>query len=300
MKYAWIASHLELFDLQPMCHVLSIRKSSFFSWCETDHLAKEKTRHEDYQLIENAFFDLKENAGTRAIKGYLLHEKDVQISRRKIGKILSILGLKVKTQKRFKKQSTTPINDPRIMPNMLNRHFNVSYPNQVWVGDITEIKTQQGKLYLATYIDLYSRRVVGFATAPHMRSELTELALQRALWGRKPPKGLMVHTDQGSQFTSDGYRKLLEAWDLKQSMSRRGNCWDNAVIESFFKTFKVETIYQHSQLIGILEMKWVVDEFIGHYNHDRPHSFNDYLSPVKFEKVRLDQIAEIENNLGTK
>ncbi len=283
-----------------MCRVLSVKKSSYFSRTQIDHSQKEQDAHEEYQLIETAFFNLNENAGTRGIKGYLLHENEVRISRRKIGKILSILGLKVKTQKKFKKQSTAAVNDPRIMPNVLNRNFEVSYPNQAWVGDITEIKTRQGKLYLAAFIDLYSRRVVGFATAPHMRSELTELALQRALWSRKPPKGLMVHTDQGSQFVSDNYRKLLKAWGLKQSMSRRGNCWDNAVIESFFKTFKVETIYQHSQLIEMLEMKWVVDEFIGHYNHDRPHSFNEYLSPVKFEKIRLEQVIEIENNLGTK
>jgi putative transposase len=186
------------------------------------------------------------------------------------------------------------------MPNILNRNFAVSYPDQVWVGDITEIKTRQGKLYLAAYIDLYSRRAVGFATAPHMLSELTELALQRALWSRKPPKGLLVHTDQGSQFVSDAYRKLLKTWDLKQSMSRRGNCWDNAVIESFFKTFKVETIYQHSKFIEMLEMKWLVDEFMGHYNYDRPHSFNEYLSPVKFEQVRIEQINKIEQSLGTK
>ncbi|MBL1260429.1 MAG: IS3 family transposase [Thiotrichaceae bacterium] len=300
MKYAWIASNLDIFDLQPMCRVLSVKKSSYFSWTQIDHLQKEKSAHEDYQLIEKAFFDLKENAGTRGIKGHLLHKNDEQISRRKIGKILATLGLEVKTQKKFKKQSTAAVNDPRIMPNILNRHFEVSYPNQVWVGDITEIKTRQGKLYLAVYVDLYSRRVVGFATAPHMRSELTELALQRALWSRKPPRGLMVHTDQGSQFISNDYRKLLAAWGLKQSMSRRGNCWDNAVIESFFKTLKVETIYQHSRLIEMLEMKWLVDGFIGHYNHDRPHSFNKYLSPVKFEQVRIDQVKEIEKNLGTK
>ena len=283
-----------------MCRVLSVKKSSYFSWTQIDHLQKEQAAHEDYQLIENAFFDLKENAGARGIKGFLLHEKDVRMSRRKIGKIMETLGLEVKTQKKFKKQSTAPINDPRIMPNTLNRNFEVSYPNQVWVGDITEIKTRQGKLYLAAYIDLYSRQVVGFATAPHMRSELVELALQRALWSRKPPNGLMVHTDQGSQFVSDSYRKLLKAWGLKQSMSRRGNCWDNAIIESFFKTFKIETIYQHSQLIEMLEMKWLVDEFIGYYNHDRPHSFNEYLSPVKFEQIRLDQINKIESDLGTK
>jgi len=300
MKYAWITSHLDLFDLQPMCHVLKVNKSSYFSWTELEHLNKEQALNEDYQLVEVAFFYLKENAGTRLIKGYLMHEKNTRMSRRKIGKILTLLGLKAKTQKRFKKSNVAAVNDPKIMPNILDRNFEVSYPNQAWVGDITEIKTRQGKLYLAAYIDLYSRRVVGFATASHMRSELTELALQRALWSRKPPKGLLVHTDQGAQFISDNYRALLKAWSVKQSMSRRANCWDNAVIESFFKSFKTETIYQHTQLLEMLKMKWLVDEFMGYYNHDRPHSFNDYLSPIKFEQVRLDQIIEIENSLGTK
>lgn len=160
------------------------------------------------------------------------------MSRRKIGNIFTQLKLEVKTQKKFKKASTAASNDPKIKFNQLDRNFDVSYPNQAWVGDITEIKTQQGKLYLAAYIDLYSRRVVGYTVATHMRSELTEFALQRALWSRKPPKGLMVHTDQGSQFISDGYRSLLKDWDITQSMSRRGNCLDNAVIESFLKPLK--------------------------------------------------------------
>lgn len=300
MKYAWITSNLEQFDLQLMCNALSIKKSSYFSWVKLDHLTKEKRVCETHQLVESVFYYLNENAGTRAIKGNLFHEKNIKMSRRKIGHILTRLELKVKTQKKFKKASTAASSDPKIKPNQLDRNFVVSYPNQVWVGDITEIKTRQGKLYLAAYIDLYSRRVVGFAVASHMRSELTELALQRALWSRKPPKGLMVHTDQGSQFISDDYRSLLKAWHLNQSMSRRGNCWDNAVIESFFKTFKTETIYQHDKLMNKLEMKWLVDEFIGHYNYYRPHSFNHYLPPVKFEKVRLDQINKIDANLGTK
>ncbi|MBL1275171.1 MAG: hypothetical protein COB30_003710, partial [Ectothiorhodospiraceae bacterium] len=136
--------------------MLSVKKSSYFSWTQIDHLQKEKAVHEGYQLIETAFFNLKENAGARGIKGYLLHENDVRISRRKIGNALATLGLTVKTQKKFKKQSTAAVNDPKFMPNSLNRHFEVSYPNQVWVGDITEIKTRQGKLYLAAYVDLYS------------------------------------------------------------------------------------------------------------------------------------------------
>ena len=204
----------------------------------------------------------------------------------------------MRADKLFIRLSHNP-SKPISSQNELDRHFTVSYPNQAWVGDITEIKTSTGKLYLAAYIDLYSRKVVGWAIDKHMRSELVELALKRALWSRKPPKGLMVHTDQGSQFISHNYRILLACWKLKQSMSRRGNCWDT-VIESFFKTLKTEIIYQLPKQVDMNNMCWLVSEFIGHYNHDRPHSTNSYLSPNQFEQIRLDEIDKIEKSLGTK
>jgi len=300
MKYAWMATHLEEFDLSIMCLALNIKKSSYFSWTGIDHEENQRIQHEDCTLVEDAFYHLKENAGTRAIKGYLRHQKSTVFSRRKIGKIMNDLGLIVKTRKKFKKTNTAPASDPKIKPNALDRHFEVSYPNQVWVGDITEIKTAKGKLYLAAYIDLYSRKVVGWAIDTHMRSELVETALKRALWSRKPPKGLMVHTDQGSQFISNNYRILLSSWHIQQSMSRRGNCWDNAVIESFFKTLKTEVVYQLQKQIAPEEMRWLISEPIGYYNHDRPHSTNNYLSPNQFEQVRLDKVATIELSLGTK
>lgn len=300
MKYAWIATHLEQFDLNVMCQILNIKKSSYFSWTAIDQEERQSNQHTQYTLIEDAFYTLKENAGTRGIKGYLFHQKNTTFSRRKIAKIMNDLSLSVKTKKKFKKVSVAAANDPKIKQNALDRHFTVSYPNQVWVGDITEIKTSTGKLYLAAYIDLYSRKVVGWAIDKHMRSELVELALKRALWSRKPPKGLMVHTDQGSQFISHNYRILLASWKLKQSMSRRGNCWDNAVIESFFKTLKTELIYQLPKQVDRNNMCWLVSEFVGHYNHDRPHSTNSYLSPNQFEQIRLDEIDKIEKSLGTK
>ncbi|GKT11846.1 MAG: hypothetical protein ISEC1_P0819 [Thiomicrorhabdus sp.] len=142
--------------------------------------------------------------------------------------------------------------------------------NQVWVGDIAQIKIRQGWSYLATYIDLYSRKVVGWTIETYMRSELVEMALKRALWNRKPPKGLVVHTDQDSQFISRAYRKLLKHWSIKQSMRRRGNCWDNAVIESFFKLLKTEGIYQLTKLISQQQIKWLIVEYMGHYNNVRP------------------------------
>ena len=300
MRYAWIAMHLDMFDLNLMCYVLSIKKSSYFSWTELDHNAKEHAKHDENKLVEDAFYFLNENAGTRGVKGYLYHQKNIIFSRRKIGRIMTDLSLNVKTKKKLKKANTAASNDPKIKNNTLNRHFTVSYPNQVWVGDITEIKTSTGKLYLAAYIDLYSRKVVGWAIDTHMRSELVETALKRALWSRKPPKGTLVHTDQGSQFISNNYRLLLQSWHIKQSMSRRGNCWDNAVIESFFKTLKTETIYQLPKQLGAKQTSWLVSEFMGHYNHDRPHSTNGYLSPNQFEQIRLNEIYKIELCLGTK
>lgn len=129
---------------------------------------------------------------------------------------------------------------------------------------------------------------------------LVEMALKRALWNRKPPKGLMVHTDQGSQFISSAYRKLLKHWSIKQSMSCRGNCWDNAVIESFFKSLKMEEVYQLTTLMSQQKMKRLVAEYMGHYNSIRPHSYNGYIAPAKFEALRLEHLAEVEQSVGRK
>lgn len=209
MKYAWITSYLDIFELNVICSVLNVKKSSYFSWVNIDQNAKDSQRHNDCKLVEDTFYELKENAGTRGIKGHLLLQQNTVFSRRKIGHIMSELVFIVKTRKKFKKATTAAVNDPKIKDKALERHFTVSYPNQVWVGDITEIKTCYGKLYLAAYIDLYSRKVVGWSLDKHMRSELVETALKRGLWNRKPSKGLMVHTDQGSQFISNNYRILL-------------------------------------------------------------------------------------------
>lgn len=283
-----------------MFSVLDVPKSSYFSWLNVEHHAKEISEKSLHDIVIEAFEDLKGNAGTRVIKGYLLQEFDLRVSRRKIGKILKAAGLQVKTRRKFRKPNVAPIDDPRIADNLLKRQFNVSHPNQVWVGDITEIRTTQGKGYLAAFIDLFSRKVVGWAFETHMRSDLVETALKRALWQRKPPKGLMVHTDQGRQFISDNYLTLLKSWSLKPSMSRRGNCWDNAVIESFFKTLKTEKIYQLPKLLSHQETLWQIQEFIGHYNHKRPHSKNDYLAPAKFEKLHRERAEAKAKNLGTK
>lgn len=283
-----------------MCEVFNITRSNYYHWLNTDTSEKALQAETDTKVVKDAFKLLRSNLGSRSIKGYLEQEKIAIMSLRKIRRIMTEQQLVVQTQKKFKNRDVAHIKDPKIQPNRLNRNFTVSYPNQAWVADITYIKTAMGWMYLAAYIDLYSRKVVGWAMDRHMRSELVEAALKRALWNRNPPKGLMVHTDQGSQFISKSYRRLLKHWGINQSMSRRGNCWDNAVIESFFKTLKVETIYQHRKRISAQSMKFLIAEYIGHYNHVRPHSTNDYLSPVKFEQKRVEYLTQLEKSLGIK
>ena len=158
------------------------------------------------------------------------------------------------------------------------------------------IKTLAGRMYLAVLIDLYSRKVVGWALDTHMKSELIETALKRALWSRKPPKGLIIHSDQGSQYVSKSYRKLLASWGLKASMSRRGNCWDNAVAESFFKTLKVEMVYRQPSLVTTQHMRLLISDYIGHFNHVRPHSKNDYLPPALFEQLQREMAMLLDKN----
>ena len=294
MKYAWIKANRNEFDVRCICRFLSVKASSYYSWQSNEHTPK--SNDDAAGWIKKAFDALKGNAGARAIKAYLHNNHQIIMSRRKIGKLMKKQELVCQRKKKFKRGSSAPANDPNIAQNKLQRQFNVSYINQVWVSDITYIKTAMGWMYLAVFIDLYSRRVVGWALDTRMKSELIETALTRALLSRNPPKGLIVHSDQGSQYISKSYRNLLKAWHLKPSMSRRGNCWDNAVAESFFKTLKVEVIYRQPRLTTMQEMRLLISEFMGHYNHVRPHSTNNYLSPEQFESRRRKQAKELERN----
>ena len=190
-----------------------------------------------------------------------------------------------KTRKKFKATTDSKHKLP-VAPNLLNRQFNVDKPNHCYVGDITYISTNEGWLYLATVIDLYSRKVVGWSMADNMRAELVNKALLMAIWQRKPGKGLIWHTDRGSQYASDSHLRIIEQHGIIQSMSRKGNCWDNAVAESFFHSLKNELVYQ-CKFKTREEAKNVIFEYIEvFYNRIRAHSRNNYLSPVEYEQMQ--------------
>ncbi|QFY43044.1 IS3 family transposase [Candidatus Methylospira mobilis] len=190
--------------------------------------------------------------------------------------------LRCKTRRRFKATTNSRHNLP-VAANLLDRQFSVQRPNQAYVGDITYISTQKGWLYLAVVIDLYSRQVVGWSMAEHMRTALVNDAFLMAAWKRKPEKGLIWHTDRGSQYASESHRMLLKQYGVRQSMSRKGNCRDNAVAESFFHTLKTELIYQENYKTREQAKQSIFEYIEVFYNRERLHSANEYMSPVDYE-----------------
>ena len=191
-------------------------------------------------------------------------------------------GLVCITKKHYK-VTTDSKHDKPIAKNKLKRRFNPKKPNRVYAGDITYIKTDEGWLYLAIVIDLFSRQIVGFSMADHMKTSLVNDAMTMAIWQRKPPKGLLWHTDRGSQYASKEHRDLLAQHGIRQSMSRKGNCWDNAVSESFFHTLKTELTYHHRYATREQARASIFEYIAVFYNRIRIHSANNYLSPVEFE-----------------
>lgn len=282
MKYAWVKQHTDEFSVTAMCRFLNVSRSAYYDWLEHSPTALEKEDAELIEIIKDLFKNSRENYGTRRLK-MDLRKKGWHISRRRIARLMSMAGLACKTKRKFKATTDSKHNSP-VAPNLLDRQFSAAQPNQKYVGDITYIHTQEGWLYLAVVIDLYSRQVVGWSMSESMQAKLVNDALIMALWQRKPGKGLIWHTDRGSQYASASHRVLLNEHGIIQSMSRKGNCWDNAVAESFFHTLKTELIH-HQRYQTRAEAKQDIFEYIEvFYNRERFHSANNYLSPVDYER----------------
>lgn len=283
MKYAWINEHKESFSIKLMCKVIKVDKSSFYHWIKAGCVVN-KVDKQLNELIKSIFVLGRNNYGTRRIQSKLLELYGLIVSRKRISAIMKYLNLKVKMKRRYKNTTDSNHNLP-IAANTLNRDFHASQPDKKYVGDITYIATGEGWLYLATVIDLYSRKVVGWSMDDTMKVSLVNDALNMAIKHRNPSKGLLWHTDRGSQYASYGHKDLLLEHGIKQSMSRKGNCWDNAVAESFFKSIKNELVYQ-TYFYTKKQAKAEIFEYIEfYYNRIRSHSYLDNLSPARFEEI---------------
>jgi transposase InsO family protein len=200
-------------------------------------------------------------------------------------------GLVARPKKRFK-VTTDSKHDYPISPNLLNREFSVELINTYWVSDITYIDTHEGWLYLCTIIDLFSRRVVGYSMESHMRVQLVIQALDMAVKHRQPSEGLIFHSDQGVQYASTSFREKLKSYKMVQSMSRKGNCWDNSVAESFFATLKIEEVYTQKKYLTRAKARKSIFEYIEvFYNRQRSHSYLNYMCPDEYEQEFLKQVA---------
>jgi transposase InsO family protein len=262
--------------------MMTVSSSAYYAWAAASESKKAARDKELTAVITTVFTQNRAVYGTRRLKK-VLEKQGETVSRRCIGRIMQEARLRCKTKRRFKATTDSRHTQP-IAPNQLDRQFNVDTPDPAYVGDITYIPTAEGWLYLAVVIDLYSRHVVGWSMADNMRTPLVNDALIMAIWKRKPKKGLLWHTDRGSQYASVEHRKLLKRYGIKQSMSRKGNCWDNAVSESFFHTLKTECVNHEKYPTREAAKKSIFDYIEVFYNRQRLHSNNGYLSPVEFEK----------------
>ena len=285
MKYALILEQQQDHSVQFLCHVLEVSPSAYYGWRKRPESARKEKDDELAELIEQSHSDSRGSYGARRIK-LDLEDRGENVSRQRIGRLMVEQNLASKHKKKFR---ITTSSDPKlpVASNLLNRNFEVAESDKIYVGDITYIWTQEGWLYLAVMIDLFSRAVVGWSLSSRLKSALATSALEMAILKRVPDQGLMVHHDRGSQYAGHKYQELLEKHEIVCSMSRKGNCWDNAVAESFFKTLKQELIY-HCRFMTRAEAEIAIFDYIEvFYNKKRRHSNNGYLSPSQYEQMKM-------------
>jgi len=289
MIYGFMRDHRFIFPIERMAGVLQVSRSGYYAWMKRPPSRRNiENRRLDAQItaIYNAN---KRRYGSVKIT-HELKKRGLNYGRSRVASRMRKMGIKSIVRKKFKATTDSKHAYP-VAPNQLKRNFSVAAPNQVWVSDITYLRTRSGWAYLTVFIDLFSRMVTGWAVSASLSHRMVLEAFQKALWRRKPGKGLMVHSDQGVQYACDEFREMLRKHGCVQSMSRKGDCWDNAVAESFFKTVKTEWAY-HVDLQDIKHVKRETFEYLElFYNRQRLHATLGYQSPAEYEALEYKKCA---------
>jgi len=284
VKFRFVQEHRETFRVGKMCEVLKVSRSGFYAWLD---------RQPSRRVLEDERISVQVRKAHREVHGIygspriyrLLRRQGQSWGRHRIARIMREEGLKARCMKQFHWISTTRSEHPAA-PDLLRREFSSTRRDRIWVGDVTQLRTGEGWLYLAMLMDLHSRKIVGWSTSSTPRQEITLEALTMAVEARRLRPGLIHHTDRGGQYSSAAYQDLLDEYGMRCSMSRPGQCLDNAAAESFFHTLKTEWIY-HAHYKTRREARLAIFEYIeSFYNTIRMYSSLDYRSPEEYERLR--------------
>lgn len=276
-----IKDNIHHFSVKMMCKLLSVSTSGYYDWRDRPPSKRTQENVILATKIKEIFDEEYSRAGAKRITKRL-KLKDIKVSRHRVARIMRANGWRAKAAKKYKATTNSNHKLP-VAPNLLKQKFSASKPNEKWVSDITYVWTEEGWLYLAVIMDLYSRVVVGWSMSERMTSQLVIDALQMAIWRRKRPQNVIIHSDRGSQYCSHDYQKLLSENHFICSMSKRGDCYDNASMESWNHSFKVEAIHGEKFLTRRQAKNHVFEYIDVYYNRKRLHSRLGYLSPVYFE-----------------
>jgi transposase InsO family protein len=271
------------YSLKDLCAVLRVPRSSYYAWRRRSPSARAQENQQLRKTLGELFTAHRQAYGSPRLT-VCLQRQGIACSRNRVARHMRALNLKARQKRAFKPKTTDATHPHPIAPNRLAQRPKVSSANRVWVGDITYVFTAQGWLYLAAVMDLYSRKIVGWATADHLQTSLVAEALKAAARARRPQAGLLHHSDRGCQYASADYRNLLSSLKALPSMSAKGNCYDNAAMESFWSTLKTESLHQHTFQTHHQARLAIFDYIETFYNPKRLHSALGYLSPVDFEQ----------------
>ena len=282
MRFRFIEDRRADYPVRILCDVLEVSPAGYYAWRSRPESRRSAANRQLVNDIKRVHRDTHGRYGSPRIH-VELKAQGRGVSRGRIERLMRHHGIRAIMARPHRVRTTDSRHDLPIAPNLLDRNFVAPAPNCVWLADITYVETDQGWLYLATVMDLYSRRIVGWAMAEHLRAELPLAALQMAIAAKRPGAGLIHHSDRGVQYASADYRKLIQSAGFRASMSRKGNCYDNAPMESFFHTLKTELVH-HTLYATRQEAARDIFAYIeGFYNRTRRHSAIGYISPIEME-----------------
>ena len=281
MRYRAIQEHDRRYPIRLMCRTLAVSAAGYYAWRSRPESARSANTRTLLSAIRVIHQESRETYGSPSIWDALLKQGH-DVGEHRVARLMRREGIRAKTVKQWRATTQSNHRLP-VAENTLNRQFTVEAPNRVWAGDLTYVWTTEGWLYLAVILDLYSRRVIGWAMGHRLTVELAEHALRMALTNRQPTAGLLHHSDRGSQYAATSYQRLLNEHGITISMSRTGNCWDNACVESFFGTLKRELVYHRRYETREAARQDIFEYIEVFYNRQRRHSTLGYDSPAEFE-----------------